>query len=68
MQQQLIQQDTYRSSRAEALHNVESTIVELGTIFNQLADLVSVWREGVRFGYRDFWLGAAGHRACRYYA
>ncbi|KAL4284596.1 hypothetical protein GQ457_16G004820 [Hibiscus cannabinus] len=41
-QQQMVPlQDTYMQSRAEALQNVESTIHELGTIFNQLATLVS---------------------------
>ncbi|KAL5559226.1 hypothetical protein UlMin_035437 [Ulmus minor] len=41
-QQQLVPlQDTYMQSRAEALQNVESTIHELSTIFNQLATLVS---------------------------
>lgn len=41
-QQQLaVQQDTYVSSRAEALHNVEATIVELGSIFQQLATMVA---------------------------
>ncbi len=40
-QQQMVpQQDQYLSSRAEALQNVESTIVELGTIFTQLAEMV----------------------------
>ena len=34
-------QDTYLTSRAEALQNVESTIVELSTIFEQLAHMVS---------------------------
>jgi hypothetical protein len=34
-------QDTYMSSRAEALQNVESTIVELGGIFNKLSEMVS---------------------------
>lgn len=34
------QQDTYLNSRAEALHNVESTITELGGIFQQLAHMV----------------------------
>ncbi len=33
-------QESYLSTRAEALHNVEATIVELGTIFNKLADMV----------------------------
>ena len=36
------QQDTYLNSRAEALHNVESTITELGGIFQQLAHMVSL--------------------------
>ncbi|XP_058785824.1 syntaxin-32-like [Vicia villosa] len=41
-QQQVVPlQDTYMQSRAEALQNVESTIHELGSIFNQLATLVS---------------------------
>ncbi|XP_071742302.1 syntaxin-32-like [Rutidosis leptorrhynchoides] len=41
-QQQMVPlQDTYMQSRAEALHNVESTIHELGTIFTQLATMVS---------------------------
>lgn len=34
-------QDTYLSSRAEALRNVENTIVELGGIFNKLSELVA---------------------------
>ncbi|KAM0008700.1 putative target SNARE coiled-coil domain, syntaxin/epimorphin [Helianthus debilis subsp. tardiflorus] len=34
-------QDSYMQSRAEALHNVESTIHELGSIFTQLATMVS---------------------------
>ena len=33
-------QDQYLNSRAEALHQVESTIVELGNIFQQLAHMV----------------------------
>lgn len=41
-QQQVVSlQDSYMQSRAEALQNVESTIHELGNIFNQLATLVS---------------------------
>lgn len=41
-QQQLVPlQDSYMQSRAEALHNVESTIHELGNIFTQLATMVS---------------------------
>lgn len=34
-------QDSYMQGRAEALHNVESTIHELGNIFTQLATMVS---------------------------
>lgn len=49
-QQQLLsapQQDTYLASRAEALQNVERTIHELGTIFQQLADMVQAQAETV---------------------
>jgi len=51
-QQQLIVplQDSYMQSRAEAFQNAESTIHELGSIFNQLATLVSEQGEvAVRF-------------------
>merc|ERR1711977_56244 len=43
MQQQLLgpMEDTYMNSRADALRNVESTIVELGGIFEQLAHMVA---------------------------
>jgi syntaxin 5 len=34
-------QEAYTSSRAEALRNVESTIAELGTIFNKLSEMVA---------------------------
>ncbi|XVF34780.1 hypothetical protein REPUB_Repub18cG0088100 [Reevesia pubescens] len=41
-QQQIVPlQDRYMQSRAEALHNVESTIHELSNIFTQLATMVS---------------------------
>ena len=39
-QQQEQQRDVYMESRQEALHQVESTIVELGNIFQQLASMV----------------------------
>lgn len=43
-------QDSYMQSRAEALHNVESTIHELGNIFTQLATMVSQQGEiAIRF-------------------
>ncbi|GBF92493.1 syntaxin-like [Raphidocelis subcapitata] len=47
MQQQLALQQTdgYLSSRAEALQNVEATIVELGSIFTQLAEMVQAQGE-----------------------
>ncbi|KAK4364959.1 hypothetical protein RND71_016317 [Anisodus tanguticus] len=50
-QQQMVPlQDSYMQSRAEALQNVESTIHELGSIFNQLATLVSQQGEvAIRF-------------------
>lgn len=49
-QQQVEQQDSYMQSRAEALHNVESTIHELGGIFTQLATMVSQQGElAIRF-------------------
>lgn len=53
-QQQIVPlQDTYMQSRAEALQNVESTIHELGTIFNQLATLVSQQGEiAIRFSFQ----------------
>lgn len=35
-----VPEDTYLTSRAQALHNVESTIHELGGIFQQLAVMV----------------------------
>jgi syntaxin 5 len=39
-QQLVVHQDAYMSSRAAALQNVESTIHELGGIFQQLAHMV----------------------------
>lgn len=39
-QMQLAQPDAYLASRQEALHQVESTILELGNIFQQLASMV----------------------------
>jgi syntaxin 5 len=42
MQQQYAPQESaYSQSRAEALQNVETTIVELGSIFTQLAEMVA---------------------------
>lgn len=39
--------DTYLQSRAETMHNIESTIVELGGIFQQLAHMVKEQEEMV---------------------
>jgi syntaxin 5 len=42
MQQQYVPRESaYSQSRAEALQNVETTIVELGSIFTQLAEMVA---------------------------
>lgn len=43
-QQMLIQDesDNYVMQRAETMHNIESTIVELGGIFQQLAHMVII--------------------------
>ena len=40
-------QDQYYSSRADAMHTIESTIVELGGIFSQLATMVKEQEEMV---------------------
>ena len=37
----VVRQDAYLTSRASAMQNVESTIHELGGIFQQLAHMVS---------------------------
>jgi len=46
----LVQQDTdsYYSSRADTMHTIESTIVELGGIFTQLATMVKEQEEMVQ--------------------
>ncbi|GJT43312.1 RNA-directed DNA polymerase, eukaryota, reverse transcriptase zinc-binding domain protein [Tanacetum coccineum] len=55
-QQQMVPlQDSYMQSRAEALHNVESTIHELGNIFTQLATMVSQQGE-LAISVNGFWL------------
>jgi len=41
-------QDSYYSSRADAMHTIESTIVELGGIFSQLATMVKEQEEMVQ--------------------
>ena len=41
-------QDQYYSSRADAMHTIESTIVELGGIFSQLATMVKEQEEMVK--------------------
>lgn len=54
-QQQMVPlQDSYMQSRAEALHNVESTIHELSNIFTQLATMVSQQGElAIRFVHQS---------------
>lgn len=46
-QMQLIPDQDYLRERADAMQMVESQIVELGTIFNKLAGMVSEHREMV---------------------
>ena len=41
-------QDDYIQSRAETMQNIESTIVELGQIFTQLAHMVKEQEEAVQ--------------------
>ncbi len=55
MQQQMVPvQDSYMQNRAEALQNVESTIVELSNIFSQLATMVAQHGEmAIRYHYCD---------------
>ncbi|KAH9065650.1 t-SNARE [Lactarius vividus] len=48
-QMQLVeQQDTYIQSRSSAIESIETTIAELGQIFNQLAHMVAEQRETVQ--------------------
>ncbi|KAI0034142.1 t-SNARE [Vararia minispora EC-137] len=49
MQMELVeQQDSYIQSRSTAIESIESTIAELGQIFNQLAHMVAEQRETVQ--------------------
>ncbi|GAX24442.1 syntaxin 5 [Fistulifera solaris] len=48
LQQQLIPDQDYLQQRADAMSQVESNIVELGTIFNKLAVMVQEHREMVQ--------------------
>jgi len=41
-------QDTYIQSRADTMKNIEQTIVELGSIFQQLAHMVKEQEEVVQ--------------------
>jgi len=56
-QQQLVErQDQYLSQRGQAIESIESTIHELGSIFQQLAQMVSEQAETVqRFVYPPHW-------------
>lgn len=42
------EQDSYIQSRADTMQNIESTIVELGSIFQQLAHMVKEQEETVQ--------------------
>ncbi|KAK5598510.1 Syntaxin-5 [Crenichthys baileyi] len=49
LQLQLIdEQDSYIQSRADTMQNIESTIVELGSIFQQLAHMVKEQEETIQ--------------------
>lgn len=49
LQLQLIdEQDSYIQSRANTMQNIESTIVELGSIFQQLAHMVKEQEETIQ--------------------
>ena len=43
----VLSQDTYIQERADAMENINSTIVELGQIFRQLAEMVQEQEEQV---------------------
>lgn len=45
---QLVQQEEYIQSRSTAMESIESTIVELGTIFSQLAHMVKEQEETIQ--------------------
>jgi syntaxin 5 len=45
---QWLMQDTYIQSRSTAIESIETTIAELGQIFNQLAHMVAEQRETVQ--------------------
>jgi syntaxin 5 len=62
MQQQIVPvQDSYMQNRADALQNVESTIVELSNIFSQLATMVAQQGEmAIRFDNLKF-------KACHFF-
>ena len=48
-------QDEYIQSRASAMENIESTIVELGSIFQELAHMVKEQEEQIeRFGHYTY--------------
>lgn len=42
-----VPQDSYIQSRADTMQNIESTIVELGSIFQQLAHMVKEQEETI---------------------
>lgn len=74
MQMQLVeQQDSYIQSRSTAIESIESTIAELGQIFNQLAHMVAEQRETVQRIDADTMdiasnVGGAQRELLKYYA
>ena len=52
-------QDAYIQERADAMENIHSTIVELGTIFRQLAEMVKEQEEQVIRYEGGGWVGLA---------
>ncbi|ETW87090.1 hypothetical protein HETIRDRAFT_437732 [Heterobasidion irregulare TC 32-1] len=74
MQMQLVeQQDNYIQSRSTAIESIESTIAELGQIFNQLAHMVAEQHETVQRIDADTMdiasnVGGAQRELLKYYA
>lgn len=72
-QQQQDQSSAYLDSRSEAITSIESTISELGSIFQQLAHMVSEQRDVVQridanVENIDMNIGAAQSELLRYYS
>ncbi|KAJ2746744.1 Integral membrane protein SED5 [Coemansia sp. BCRC 34301] len=66
-------QSSYLDSRSDAIHSIESTISELGSIFQQLAQMISEQRDVVQridanIEAVDINIGAAQNELLRYYS